>query len=144
VSGTAFISVPDKKKNEVVYIARRLVEEGFRLLATAGTAEQIRDNGIDVQTLKKVGEGKPDVVDFIKDGKIDLVINVPEGRGSRGSGYAIRTSATMHGVPCITTIELASIIIMGIKALKNTGMSVKSIQEYHAAIERDIAEAQDA
>ena len=144
ISGTAFISVPDKKKNEAAYIARRLHEEGFRLLATKGTAERIRDGGIDVETVNKVGEGKPDVVDFIKDGEIDLVINVPEGRGSRGSGYSIRTSATMHGIPCITTIELASIIIMGIKALKHSGMKVKSIQEYHAAIERDIAEARDA
>jgi carbamoyl-phosphate synthase large subunit len=141
--GTAFVSVPNKKKSDANYIARRLSEEGFRLLATEGTARSIRDQGIEVETVFKVGEGKPDVVDFIKEGQIDLVINVPEGRGSRGSGYAIRTEATMNGIPCITTIELASIVIMGIKALKKSGMRVKSIQEYHAAIDHHLAEAPD-
>ncbi|MHB8896089.1 MAG: carbamoyl-phosphate synthase large subunit [Candidatus Geothermincolia bacterium] len=141
VSGTAFVSVPDKKKGDAVYIARRLFEEGFKIAATKGTADRIRAHGIEVETLNKVGEGKPDVVDFIKSGEIDLVINVPEGRGSRGSGYEIRTAATMNGVPCLTTIELATIVIMGIKALKKSGMKVKSIQEYHAAIEQNIAEA---
>jgi carbamoyl-phosphate synthase large subunit len=143
VSGTAFISVPDKKKGDAVYIARRLSEEGFKISATVGTADRIRANGIDVETLNKVGEGKPDVVDFIKSGEIELVINVPEGRGSRGSGYEIRTAATMNGVPCLTTIELATIVIMGIKALKKSGMKVKSLQEYHAGIEDNLAEAVD-
>ena len=113
----------------------------FRMLATVGTAERIREQGIEVETVNKVGEGKPDVVDFIREGQIDLIINVPEGRGTRGSGYAIRTEATMNGVPCITTIELATIVIMGIKALKKSGLKVKSIQEYHAAIAEQQAEA---
>jgi len=142
-SGTAFVSVPDKKKTDAAFIAGRLAAEGFRLLATEGTAARIREQGIEVETVSKVGEGKPDVVDFIREGQIDLVINVPEGRGTRGSGYAIRTEATMNGIPCITTIELASIVIMGIKALKKSGMRVKSIQEYHAAIEADLAGAVD-
>ena len=141
VSGTAFISVPDRKKSDAAFIAKRLADEGFRLLATTGTAERIREQGIEVETVNKVGEGKPDVVDFIKEGQIDLVINVPEGRGTRGSGYRIRTEATMNGVPCITTVELASIVIMGIKALKKSGLKVKSIQEYHAAIEQELTEA---
>jgi len=143
IAGTAFISVPDKKKGDAAYIAKRLSAEGFRLLATEGTAARIREDGIEVETVLKVGEGKPDVVDFIREGQIDLVINVPEGRGSRGSGYAIRTEATMNGIPCITTIELATIVIMGINALKKSGMKVKSLQEYHEAIERDLEEARD-
>ena len=141
VSGTAFVSVPDRKKGDAAFIAKRLTEEGFRMLATVGTAERIREQGIEVETVNKVGEGKPDVVDFIREGQIDLIINVPEGRGTRGSGYAIRTEATMNGVPCITTIELATIVIMGIKALKKSGLKVKSIQEYHAAIAEQQAEA---
>ncbi len=141
VSGCAFISIPDRKKGEAPYIARRLSEEGFRLTATRGTAAVIRGNGIEVETLNKVGEEKPDVVDFIMEGKIDLVINFPEGRGARGSGYDIRAAATMSGVPCITTVELASIVIMGIKALKKSGMRVKSIQEFHEAIDAPREEA---
>ena len=135
VSGRAFISIPDRKKGEAPYIARRLAEEGFRLMATRGTAALIRENGIEVETLNKVGEGKPDVVDYIMEGSIDLVINFPEGRGARGTGYDIRAAATMSGVPCITTVELASIVIMGIKAIKKSGMRVKSIQEFHEAID---------
>ncbi|MBN2169046.1 MAG: carbamoyl-phosphate synthase large subunit, partial [Actinobacteria bacterium] len=134
VSGTAFISVPDKKKKKAAYLAKRLKDEGFKILATRGTAAAIEEQGIEVETVKKVGEGNPDIVDYIKDGKVDLVINVPAGRGSRGSGYKIRTESTMNGIPCITTIELADIIIMGITDLKRNGVKVKSLQEYHLGI----------
>jgi carbamoyl-phosphate synthase large subunit len=135
VSGTAFISVPDRKKTDAAHLAKRLSLEGFELMATEGTAERIRERGIAVETVNKVGEGKPDVVDYIREGRIDLVINVPEGRGTRGSGYAIRTEATMNGVPCVTTIELSEMVIMGINAIKRSGMRVKSLQEYHEAME---------
>jgi len=135
ISGTAFISVPDRKKPAGVYLARRLEQQGFRILATEGTARELAKKGVNVETVKKVGEGSPDVVDLIRDDGIDLVINVPRGQGSRGSGYRIRTEATANGVPCITTIELADIVIMGIEALKESGLSVKSIQEYHSEIE---------
>ena len=135
ISGTAFISVPDRKKPAGVYLARRLEQQGFRILATEGTARKLAEKGVNVETVMKVGEGSPDVVDLIRDDGIDLVINVPGGQGSRGSGYRIRTEATANGVPCITTIELAEIVIMGIEALKESGLSVKSIQEYHREIE---------
>ncbi|MFH1150656.1 MAG: carbamoyl-phosphate synthase large subunit [Actinomycetota bacterium] len=148
VEGTAFVSMPDPKKADGTFIARRLSEEGFRILATEGTAASIKAGGIPVHSVRKVGEGHPDVVDLIRDGEIDLVINVPEGRGSRGSGYKIRTAATMSGVPCITTIQLASICIMGITALRRKMQDgggadmVKSLQEYHAELERSLAEAE--
>lgn len=135
VSGTAFVSVPDRKKKQASYLAKRLREEGFKILATRGTAEIFEEQGIEVETVSKVGEGSPDIVDYIKEGKVDLVINVPAGRGTRGSGYKIRTEATMNGIPCITTIELADIIIMGITELKRDGIKVKSLQEYHRGIE---------
>ncbi|MDD5748918.1 MAG: carbamoyl-phosphate synthase large subunit, partial [Actinomycetota bacterium] len=137
ISGTAFLSVPDRKKSQAVDIARRLSELGFKLVATEGTAARMREAGIPVEVVRKVGEGKPDIVDSIMEGKIDLVINIPEGRSTRGSGYFIRTAAVMAGVPSITTIELADIVVMGIKALKDREISVKSIQEYHEQIERN-------
>ncbi len=133
-AGTAFVSVPDDKKSEVVYIAKRLAEEGFRLMATSGTAAELRKGGIEVESVRKVGEGTPNIVDFIREGRVDLVINVPEGGESRGSGYDIRAAATVCGVPCITTIELATLVIMGIQALKKSGFRVKSVQEYHRDI----------
>ena len=135
ISGTVFISVPDRKKPAGVYLAKRLEQQGFRILATDGTARKLKEKGVNVETVMKVGEGSPDVVDLIRDDGIDLVINVPGGQGSRGSGYRIRTEATANGVPCITTIELAEIVIMGIEALKESGLSVKTIQEYHREIE---------
>lgn len=135
ISGTAFISVPDRKKPAGVYLARRLEQQGFRILATEGTTRKLEEKGVNVETVMKVGEGSPDVVDLIRDDGIDLVINVPGGQGSRGSGYLIRTEATANGVPCITTIELADIVIMGIEALRESGLRVKSIQEYHSEIE---------
>ncbi|MBU4174262.1 MAG: carbamoyl-phosphate synthase large subunit [Actinobacteria bacterium] len=135
ISGTVFVSVPDRKKPAGVYLAKRLEQQGFRILATEGTARKLAEKGVNVETVRKVGEGSPDVVDLIRDGEIDLVINVPGGQGSRGAGYRIRTEATVNGVPCITTIELAEIVIMGIEALKERGLSVKSIQEYHREIE---------
>ncbi|MBN1288515.1 MAG: carbamoyl-phosphate synthase large subunit [Actinobacteria bacterium] len=140
ISGTAFISVPDRKKKEAAYLAKRLKDEGFMILATRGTAAAIEVQGIEVEIVEKVGEGTPDIVDYIKDGKVDLVINVPGGRGSRGSGYEIRTESTMNGIPCITTIELADIIIMGITDLKRNGIKVKSLQEYHAGIQEVLDE----
>jgi carbamoyl-phosphate synthase large subunit len=135
VSGTAFVSVPDRKKGAGSYIAGRLEKQGFRILATEGTAASLEKKDIPVETVRKVGEGSPDVVDLIHAGGIDLVINVPHGQGSRGSGYRIRTAAAAHGVPCITTIELADIVIMGIEALRERGLSVKSLQEYHRRLE---------
>ncbi|MCG2795787.1 MAG: carbamoyl-phosphate synthase large subunit, partial [Actinomycetia bacterium] len=135
ISGTAFVSVPDRKKPAGIFIASRLEQQGFRILATEGTARKLVEKGVNVEMVRKVGEGSPDVVDLIRDGEIDLVINVPGGQGSRGSGYRIRTEATANGVPCITTMELADIVIMGIEALKESGLRVKSIQEYHREIE---------
>jgi len=133
--GTAFVSVPDRKKGPAVDIARRLHTLGFKILATSGTAERLRQAGVPVEVVRKVGEKKPDVVDFIMEGKIDLIINIPEGKGSRDTGYYIRTAAALTGVPSITTIELADIVVMGIKALKERGVSVKSLQEYHSAVQ---------
>ena len=136
-SGSAFISVNNRDKRAIILVARSLVEAGFSIFATKGTAKALKSNGIPVERVKKVGEGNPNVVDLIRDGRVDLVINTPYGHGSRGDGYYIRTAAALSGVPCITTMAAAYTLVQGISALKSNGITVKSIQEYHQEIYQD-------
>ena len=137
-AGTAFISVNNRDKRGGILLARSLEEMGFRILATMGTATALERNGVPVERVRKVGEEHPNIADLIREGKVDLVINTPFGRGARGDGYNIRTEATMSGVPCITTMQAAFSVVQGIAALRRNDISVKSIQEYHAEIEEDI------
>jgi carbamoyl-phosphate synthase large subunit len=128
--GKVFISVCDRDKAAANKVANDLKKLGFNLLATGGTAKSIGSSGVDVDVVKKANEGKPNVIDLINEGEIDLIINTPFGRGPRTDGYQIRTSATSRGVPCITTISGAEAAIQGITAIQKGELKVKSIQEY--------------
>jgi carbamoyl-phosphate synthase large subunit len=129
-SGTAFISVNDYDKQTVIPIARDLASLGFRIMATRGTARALEDSGLSVETVFKVAEGRPNIVDHIKNGQVDLVLNTPLGGGSYGDEPAIRKSAYAHGVPCITTLSAAAACVSGIRALRDEPLSVKPLQEY--------------
>ncbi len=134
--GTVFISVKDRDKNEkLVEIARKLKELGFRIVATSGTARFLRENGIDVEVIPKVSEGRPNVIDEIINKRINLIINTPKGRRARDEGYAIRRAAVDFGVPYITTLAGAMAAVKAIEAIKKREISVKSIQEYHKEVE---------
>jgi carbamoyl-phosphate synthase large subunit len=133
VSGTAFISVNDFDKENVVPIARDLQNLGFRLIATRGTAAHLVGRGISVETVFKVNEGRPNIVDHIKNGTVAMIINTPLGRGSYSDDPPIRKSATLHGVPCITTLSAAAAAVAGIRALKEEALTVRALQEYHQA-----------
>ncbi len=102
--GTVFISVTDADKAGAFAIAERLHENGFRILATRGTAEAIARMGIPAQALNKVSEGSPHVLDWIERGDVDLVVNTPTGSGARTDGWQIRRAAVTRGVPCLTTL----------------------------------------
>ncbi len=144
LSGTVLISVKDRDKNEkIVWIARKLKELGFKILATKGTAEFLRKKGIDVEVVKKISEGRPNIVDEIINKKIDLIINTPKGKIGRDEGYLIRRAAVDHNVPYITTIAGAIAAVKGIEAVKKAKMTIKSIQEYHREVEVMIARALD-
>jgi carbamoyl-phosphate synthase large subunit len=130
-SGVAFISVNQHDKNFISKIASDLVEVGFKVIATRGTARVLRSSGIEVETVYKVNEGRPHVVDYIKSGKVDLIINTPLGRESFFDEKAIRRAAINHHVPCITTIAGAAAAVNGIRALRRESLTVKSLQEYH-------------
>ena len=113
-AGAAFLSVRDRDKPAATMLAALLQSLGFELVATAGTARALRRIGIPVDTVRKVVEGSPNVVDLLGDGGIQLVINTPGGRGTRVDGYEIRAAATAHRVPCITTMAGASAAVQSI------------------------------
>ncbi|MFQ6079513.1 MAG: carbamoyl-phosphate synthase large subunit, partial [Thermodesulfobacteriota bacterium] len=134
--GTVFISVMNKDKRHVVFIAKKMVDLGFQIVATMGTAKVLAKNGIPVKTVRKVHEGRPHILDLIKDGEINLIINTPGGKKPKADEVAIRSEAVVHDIPCITTISGASAAVNGIESMVRSGISVQSIQEYHAQIVR--------
>ncbi len=129
--GTVFISVKNRDKRGIVAIAQELENLGFSIIATQGTAKVLRHYGMNVDTVKKVHEGRPNVTDLLKDGQIQLVINTPSGRLPRADEVQIRSVATAQGLPCITTLAGALASVHGIRELSKEQLTVKSIQEYH-------------
>jgi carbamoyl-phosphate synthase large subunit len=132
-SGTAFISVNEGDKGQAVLLARRLVRLGFNVVATEGTTERLREVGLKVESVFKVNEGRPNIVDHIKRGEIAIIINTPLGRASHFDEQAIRRAALQYNVPCVTTMTGAQAIVEAIGAL-STGesISVYSLQELHS------------
>ena len=128
--GRVFISVMNKDKRSIVFIAKKLSDFGFDIVATKGTAKVLASNDIPVQTVFKVGENRPDIVDRIKNGEIDLVINTSSGKKPKTDEVAIRSQAVAHNIPCITTLSGASAAVNGIQSMLKRKISVKSIQEY--------------
>ncbi|HET6962733.1 MAG TPA: carbamoyl-phosphate synthase large subunit, partial [Terriglobia bacterium] len=132
-SGTAFISVNQHDKKNVIRIADRLHQLGFNLIATRGTAAALEQSGIPVESVYKVNEGRPHIVDMIKSGKVDLILNTPLGKSSFFDERAIRRAAMQHGVPCITTLSGGAAVASGIAALQRNKVDVLALQEYHEA-----------
>ena len=134
LKGNVFVSVADRDKEQMVSLIKRLKELGFNLFASKGTAEFIKQHGIDSKVLRKhhlgIVEGETTSVQAILNGEIDLVVNTPYGVGPRTDGYQIRTAATDRGVPCITTSQGLKAAIAGIEALQKSGFSVKSLQKW--------------
>jgi carbamoyl-phosphate synthase large subunit len=133
VEGAVFISVCDTDKPAATQLAARMHDLGFKVLATAGTAQAIRSMGVPVEQLNKIGEGSPHVVDRIRAGDVDLLINTPVGRGARADGREIRRAAIEHGIPCVTTMTGASAAARAIGAARGHGPEVRSLQDLHAA-----------
>jgi carbamoyl-phosphate synthase large subunit len=132
--GTAFVSVNNDDKANLLPIARDLAELGFRLIATRGTAAYLRAYGLDVDVVYKVNEGRPNIADEIVNRKIDLVINTPLGRESFFDDRIVRRAAMMHEVPCITTLTGAAAAVSAIKGLRQEGFGVRALQDYYAGI----------
>ncbi len=132
-AGRAFISVNEADKGQAVIIARKLARLGFEIVATLGTADRLREVGLQVESVFKVNEGRPNIVDLIKRGEIALVINTPVGRASHFDEQAIRRAALQYNVPCVTTMTGAQAIVEAISARATDGViTVRSLQELHA------------
>ncbi len=130
-SGTVFITVTDVDKPAATGLATLLHGLGFKIIATGGTAQAISRMGIPVETINKLADGSPHVVDYVERGEVDLVINTPTGFGARSDGYEIRNAATRRGIPCITTMTGASAAARAISAHRGAASEVISLQELH-------------
>ncbi len=131
LSGRVFLSVKDRDKPALFEVARGLAEAGFSITATRGTAEFLRQRGIAVDTVNKVLEGRPHIVDLLTDMQVDLVINTVHGAQSQKDSYSIRRTTLIKGIPYFTTISAARAAVRGIQAIRNRNLAVKSLQEYH-------------
>jgi len=133
--GNVFISVKNQDKRNIVFIAKKLTDLGFQILATSGTASALLRNDIAVKILPKLHEGRPNIIDLIKDGKVDLLINTPAGKATKEDETQIRSHAILYSVPLITTVAGAQASVSGIENLiKTEKMGIKSVQEYHREI----------
>jgi carbamoyl-phosphate synthase large subunit len=133
--GRVFVSVANRDKRAMIFPVKRLADLGFEVLATTGTADVLRRNGVDATVVRKHYEGSGNIVELILAGQVDLVVNTPWGNsGPRIDGYEIRTAAVARDIPCITTVQGAAACVQGIEALVRGEVGVRPLQELHAAL----------
>nr|MDJ0842565.1 carbamoyl phosphate synthase large subunit [Acidobacteriota bacterium] len=128
-SGAAFISVNDRDKGAAIEIARGLYQLGFDLLATQGTSDFLERAGLDVTPLKKLHQGSPNIVDYLTEKRVDLIINTPVGKESHHDDRYIRLNAIKAGVSCTTTLSAARALIEAIRAIKSERLTVNALQD---------------
>jgi len=131
LSGKVFISVSDLHKGHVAEVAKSFADLGFDIISTGGTATVLEKAGLKVERIYKLQEGRPNAIDLLKNKEIQLVINTPSGASPRADEIKIRTTAVYTGTPIMTTLSGAKAAALGIAALKKTGYTVKTVQEYH-------------
>jgi carbamoyl-phosphate synthase large subunit len=138
-----FLSVSRRHKEAIVDLARRLTALGHELICTEGTAQRLEAAGIAVQRVKKIAEGRPNLLDYMNDGQIALVLNTPSGKGARTDEGRIRAAAVQFGVPCITTLQAAEAAVKAMEALRGEEMGVQALQERfpRAVIEMNVEPA---
>jgi carbamoyl-phosphate synthase large subunit len=129
--GRVFVSVRDEDKEPVFEAVKRLHKKGFEIVATKGTADYLKERGVPVTFVHKVGQGRPDIVDSLKSSEINMVINTTIGKESIAASYSIRRTSLLKNIPYFTTVAGAKAAVEGIKAELEEGLSVKPIQEYH-------------
>ena len=130
VKGTIFISVAANDKADAIPVARQFAEMGYKILATRGTAAQFRAEGIPVEEVPKIQEGRPNLLDYMKNGEVNLIINTPSGRGSRTDEGKIRAAAVAHRVTSITTLSAAYAAAAACRALRERELTVTPLQDW--------------
>jgi len=131
LKGKVFISVKNDDKRNVAFIAKRLADMNFEIIATKGTYKALRSNNIAATPIGKIAEGDKKILDLIKNGEIKLIINTPSGKRGRSDMRPMRNFAVMQGIPCITSIQGAQAAVNGIESVLKGAIEVKPIQEYH-------------
>ncbi|MGB7326104.1 MAG: carbamoyl-phosphate synthase large subunit [Rubripirellula sp.] len=131
-SGKIFMSLSARHKEAAIAIGKELIGLGFELLATAGTAARLKEGGVAVTQVKKIAEGHPNLIDFLKNDDVQLILNTPSGKGARTDEGRIRAAAVQAGVPCITTIAAAEVAVKAMTAMKAGAMNVESLQNRYA------------
>jgi carbamoyl-phosphate synthase large subunit len=138
-TGTVFVSVANRDKRAMIFPVKRLIDLGFTVLATEGTAEVLRRNGVSSTVVRKYStgrgeDGEPTVVDRILAGEVDMVVNTPSGRAARADGYEIRAATTSMDRPIITTVQQLAAAVQGIESARSSPITVRSLQEHAAAM----------
>jgi len=131
LKGNILVTVADRDKQDIIGSAKRFKKMGFRILATQGTKRFLEENGVEADHIRKTHEGRPHIVDGIKNKEIQLIINTPHGKVSEVDDSYIRKNAVKYKVPYITTATAALAAAIGIEARRQQGYSLKSLQEYH-------------
>ncbi|MCX5806853.1 MAG: carbamoyl-phosphate synthase large subunit [Proteobacteria bacterium] len=129
-SGNVLLSVKNKDKRNVVFIAKKLSDLGFKIFTTKGTGKVLANNGIDVAFVNKVSEGRPHIVDMIKNGELQFIINTPSGRNPMQDEVSIRANAVQYKIPYTTTLSGAQAMVNAIEHIKKGGLQVKALQDY--------------
>src|SRR5690606_16430926 len=132
--GTVFLSVRDEDKRHIVSLAGKLQDLGFKLLATSGTARALNNSGITAERVFKIHEGRPHVLDLIKNNQVTLIVNTPSGRLERSDDRLIRSAAVALKVPCITTLAGAAATVQALSWLRKRPLDVTPLQEHHARL----------
>jgi carbamoyl-phosphate synthase large subunit len=132
LSGTVFVTMNDRDKHAIIPVVKDLIAMGFKAIATTGTRQVLQDAGLDVELVFKLHEGRPHVLDGIKNSQIQLILNTPSGEEAQADGRLIRRSALTYKVPIVTTIAGAKATAAAIRALQSDPLDVKAIQDYHA------------
>ncbi|SFM97537.1 carbamoyl-phosphate synthase large subunit [Thermodesulforhabdus norvegica] len=133
-SGTVFVSVHDRDKPKVVPVAKRFEEMGFRIIATTGTCRYLKDHGVKAERVFKISEGRPHVIDYIKNGEVHLVINTSLGRKTQSDAFHIRRATLLYNIAYTTTIAGAAALAEAVSALRKGDWTVRSLQEYHSEV----------
>lgn len=131
LKGTVFISVQDSDKRNIVFLAKKLYDMGFEIIATEGTAKTLKNNNMRISVVKRISAGTPNILDAVKNGEIDLIINTSSGEKPHTDGARIRSAAISRGIPCITTLSGVQASVNGIESALKSGIEVKPIQEYY-------------
>jgi carbamoyl-phosphate synthase large subunit len=128
-SGTVFVSVAPRDRQAIVPVAAKLSAMGYRLMCTSGTAQALSEHGIPLSTVRKIHEGRPNLLDHMANGQIALIVNTPSGKGARTDEGRIRAAAVSHGIPCITTVSAAKAAVAALERLRQRPLDVYALQD---------------